>query len=220
MDKVRSFGIPRLFDSVSQAATSDDLWLRPFNDKEVELFERFRLILEHWSKAFNLTAIHNPEDFWETHICDSLAVLPLLRGNERILDVGTGGGFPGLPLKMLLPELEIDLLDGRGKKIEFVKEIIRSFNLQGARGLHSRLENFENDKKYDLIVSRATFPESDWILSIEHLIDADGGALLWRREGALKKEKNAFGISSCCYKLPHRGYRFIEVWSKVGIDNG
>lgn len=115
--------------------------------------------LLRWNQSINLTAITDREEALIKHLVDSLTLLPYLRGDETLLDMGSGGGLPGLPLKMVLPGLNLTSVDAVAKKISFQKHIIRTFVLSGAVARHGRLEELGQDASlaghFDLVVARA-----------------------------------------------------------------
>lgn len=120
---------------------------------------RFLDELLRWNRHRNLTAIVDPVEAVEKHLIDSLTVLPLLAGNERLLDIGSGGGFPALPLKIVRPSLAVVSIDAVAKKIAFQRHIARALDLQGFEALHLRAEALSERAGYkdgfDVIVSRA-----------------------------------------------------------------
>lgn len=115
--------------------------------------------LLRWNQSINLTAITDREEALIKHLVDALTILPLLRGDETLLDMGSGGGLPGLPLKIVMPGLALTSVDAVAKKISFQKHIIRSFALSGAVARHGRLEELGRDAtlsgQFDLVVARA-----------------------------------------------------------------
>lgn len=115
--------------------------------------------LLRWNQSINLTAITDRQEALVKHLVDSLTLLPYLRGDETLLDMGSGGGLPGLPLKMVLPGLNLTSVDAVAKKISFQKHIIRTFALRGAVARHGRLEELGKEASlsghFDLVVARA-----------------------------------------------------------------
>ena len=117
-----------------------------------------RCLLE-WNRTTNLTAITKPEDVAVKHFLDAIAPLGHLPARGRLLDIGTGGGFPGLPLKVMLPQLVVTLIDGVRKKVNFVRHVIRQLELECIQALHARAEELGRDKAYmggyQIVVCRA-----------------------------------------------------------------
>ncbi|MGI9317518.1 MAG: 16S rRNA (guanine(527)-N(7))-methyltransferase RsmG [bacterium] len=118
-----------------------------------QLFKHISL-LARWNQRLNLTAISDPAEMVVQHILDCLAVSPLVRGN-RILDIGSGGGFPGIPLAVLYPRREFVLLDSRGKRVEFLRHLIGKIGLTNTAVVKFRVEDYQPKEKFDTLVTRA-----------------------------------------------------------------
>jgi 16S rRNA (guanine527-N7)-methyltransferase len=110
--------------------------------------------LERWSRTYNLTAIKQREDMVTHHLLDSLAIHSDLCGTT-IADVGTGAGFPGLPLAVVNPQRRFTLIDSAGKKIRFVSHAAHALGLTNVEGLHARVEALHPEKPFDTVVTRA-----------------------------------------------------------------
>ena len=113
--------------------------------------------LARWNRTFNLTAIKNPEEMLTHHLLDSLAIHADLAG-ERIADVGTGAGFPGLPLALVQPARRFTLIDSNGKKIRFVSHAARTLGLANVEPLQARAEELAPDAPFDTVLARACAP--------------------------------------------------------------
>ena len=138
-------------------------------DKLAKLLEE----LARWGQRMNLTAIRNLPDMVSGHILDSLSVRPYLRG-QTVLDVGTGAGFPGLPLAIVDPEREFELLDSNGKKIGFVRHIIGELGLGNVSAVKSRAEDYAPGKRFDTVIARALTAIPRFIELSGHLMREDG----------------------------------------------
>lgn len=127
------------------------------NEQQVQQIQQYMSILLKWNEAVNLTAIRDPLEILYRHFCESMfaaSVVPL--DNGRLADVGSGGGFPGLPLKILRPELEVFLVESNVKKATFLAEVVRDLGLTGARVLVSRYEELDEElTPLDVVCSRA-----------------------------------------------------------------
>jgi 16S rRNA (guanine527-N7)-methyltransferase len=139
-------------------------------------------LLVRWSKAFNLTAVRDPLRMVPYHVLDSLAVAPFLRG-ERLLDVGTGAGFPGLPLAICNPQRHFVLLDSNGKKVRFVRQAVMELGLANVEVEQARIEAYQSTLKFDTIMCRA-FASLPTILGLTEPLLGRPGYLL-----ALKSRK-------------------------------
>lgn len=129
--------------------------------------------LTRWNARINLTAIRDMEDMVSGHILDSLAVRPLLSG-RLVLDVGTGAGFPGLPLAIAEPGMEFVLLDSNGRKISFVRHVIGELGLANACAVQARVEDYAPGEGFDTVIVRA-LASTQRILEIAgHLLTKDG----------------------------------------------
>ncbi len=115
---------------------------------------RLIVLLNKWNRAYNLTAIHDPMEMVDRHLIDSLSILPYLKG-KHILDMGTGPGLPGIPLALALPEMHFVLLDSNAKKIRFVRQAVMELGLQNVHPVHTRIENFRPQQRFDTLISRA-----------------------------------------------------------------
>lgn len=135
-------------------------------DDQVKQFEIYYEMLVEKNKVMNLTAITEKDEVIEKHFVDSIAIIPYLRemgildnNNLNIIDLGTGAGFPGIPLKIMLPELQFTLLDSLNKRILFLNDVIHELGLNNIKTIHGRAEDYAVDKlyreKYDICVSRA-----------------------------------------------------------------
>ncbi len=151
------------------------------SNKQVQQIQQYMGMLLNWNEAVNLTAIRDPLEILYRHFCESMfaaSVVPL--DNGRLADVGSGGGFPGLPLKLLRPELEVFLVESNVKKATFLAEVIRDLGLTDARVLVSRYEELAEElTPLDFVCSRAVGEFAtflDWAASPR--VDAKQ-ALLW-----------------------------------------
>jgi 16S rRNA (guanine527-N7)-methyltransferase len=136
-------------------------------------------LLEHWNRAYNLTAVRDPVEMVTRHLLDSLSVLPWVRG-QRLLDAGSGAGLPGVPVAIARPDLDVTLLDSSGKKVRFLNHVRRELGLQNVHPVQSRLEEYEPPDGFDAIVSRAFAGLASYAAAARHLA---GTALLLAMKG-------------------------------------
>lgn len=132
--------------------------------------------LDDWNQRMNLTAIRERGAQITKHLLDSLSVQPFLHG-ERILDVGTGAGFPGLPLAIVNPSRQFMLLDSTAKKLKFIEHIAALLELPNVETVHTRAESFRPAQRFDIVVSRAVGPVEQFVKWAGHLC-VGGGRLL------------------------------------------
>lgn len=132
--------------------------------------------LQRWNARINLTAMRDVEAMVTGHVLDSLSVRGLLAGH-RIVDVGTGAGFPGLPLAIAEPKLDMTLVDSNGKKISFVRHMIGELGLVNATAVQARIERYAPETRFDTVIARAFAPLPRLLALTGHLLD-DTGMLL------------------------------------------
>jgi 16S rRNA (guanine527-N7)-methyltransferase len=143
---------------------------------QVEQLLRVLDELDLWNQRINLTAIRERSQQITKHLLDSLSLHPWLRG-ERIIDVGTGAGFPGLPLALVNPERRFTLLDATAKKLKFIDHVTALLALRNVETVHSRAESYRPPMRFETVVSRAVGPVTQFVQYAGHLC-AGGGRLL------------------------------------------
>jgi 16S rRNA (guanine527-N7)-methyltransferase len=146
------------------------------DDDLVHALARLIQLLDKWNRAFNLTAIRDPEEMVTLHVLDSICVQPFLQG-VSILDVGTGAGLPGLPLAMVDPQRQFTLLDSGGKKIRFVQHAIGELALKNVLVEQVRVENYQPADSFDTVLCRAFSTIGQFVRSCGRLV-ASGGRLV------------------------------------------
>lgn len=142
--------------------------------------------LERWGRRINLTAIRDRRASVSGHVLDSLAVRPYLHG-RRVVDIGTGAGFPGLPLAIVEPAREFLLLDSNGKKVGFVQHIIGRLGLKNATALKARAEDYAPGERFDTVIARALASIARLTELGGHLVGEDG--VLLALKGKLPAEE-------------------------------
>jgi 16S rRNA (guanine527-N7)-methyltransferase len=137
---------------------------------------QFLDLIAKWNKAYNLTAVRNIDDMLSLHLLDSLAVLPYVKA-ERIADIGTGAGLPGIPLAIARPDCQFVLVDSNAKKTRFVTQVVLELQLKNVEIVHSRVELFKPTQLFNTVIARAFAEMTEIIRLTEHLL-TDGSVLL------------------------------------------
>lgn len=158
-------------------------------ERQAERLIRLLDELDDWNQRMNLTAIRERPAQITKHLLDSLSVQPFLRG-ERILDVGTGAGFPGLPLAIVNPSRQFTLLDSTAKKLRFVAHVAALLDLPNVQTVHARAENFRPAQRFDMVLSRAVGSVEQFVKWAGHLCVGGGRLLAMKgRDPAAELEK-------------------------------
>lgn len=143
-------------------------------------------LLERWNKTYNLTAIRDPREMLVKHLLDSLAMHAFV-DDQRLADLGTGPGLPGIPLAIAKPQLRVSLVESNGKKARFLREAVRQLGLGNARVLESRAEAVDEPGQYDLITARALDRLAGIVRVGAHLL-RPGGLMLAMKAARVDEE--------------------------------
>lgn len=138
-------------------------------------------LLSKWNQAYNLTSVRDPKEMVIRHILDSLSIAAYLQG-DFILDVGSGAGFPGIPLALFYPKKEFVLLDSNGKKSRFLIQAVQTLKLPNVRVEQERVEAFTSQKHFTTIVTRAFSTLAKFVVLSQHLCASDGCYLAMKGE--------------------------------------
>ena len=199
------------------------------NDRQGEQFQRYWELLVEWNEKMNLTAITQPEEVVEKHFLDSMTLLSWgkLRQGARVIDVGTGAGFPGIPLKIMRPDLDLTLLDGTQKRLNFLGEVCRQLHISSTR-VHKRAEEAGLDKtmreRFDLAVARAVAPMNILAEYCMPLIKMKGHFIAMKGPGGseeLREADHALEVLGSgepevlTFTLPQAGERQLIVCQKL-----
>ncbi len=143
------------------------------SEAQLEALLYYQAMLLKWNRVYNLTAITEPRQMITHHLLDSLAVLPYLQG-DRLIDVGCGGGLPGIVLAIMLPDKQFVLLDSNRKKTRFVQQAVIELTLKNVKVQHSRVEQYQPEPPFDMVLSRAFASLADMLHWCAHLKAKDG----------------------------------------------
>lgn len=163
------------------------------SEEQIEKFKRLRSLYLEWNSQINVISRKDTHNFVERHVLHSLAIAKVIKFKDgsKILDIGTGGGFPGIPLAILFPECDFLLVDSIGKKIKVVNEVASELNLSNVKGIHERAEKVKG--QFDFIVSRAVTAMPKFLnwtkgkISKEHNNEMKNG-ILYLKGGDLTEE--------------------------------
>jgi 16S rRNA (guanine527-N7)-methyltransferase len=134
----------------------------------------FAELLEKWNRVYNLTSIRGADQIVSGHLLDCLAIVPHVDGAARALDVGSGAGFPGIPLAIACPRMQVTLLDSNQKKVAFLRQAVSELQLDNATVVEDRVEAWQPQEKFDLIVCRALTDTGEFVRWSRHLLATDG----------------------------------------------
>ncbi|MFZ7126799.1 MAG: 16S rRNA (guanine(527)-N(7))-methyltransferase RsmG [Desulfobacterales bacterium] len=191
----------------------------PLDPRHIEMLTIFVEELLLWNRRFNLTRICDPKDIAIKHILDSLTPVPYLKPSGHVVDLGSGGGFPGIPLKVVRPDLRIDLVDASRKKVHFLKHVIRVLGLKGIQAHQKRAEELGRlggyRGQYHAVVSRAFSDLDDLLDRAAPLLQGHGLLIAMKgREceselsevrGRIESEGLPFALDSRVFHLPESG---------------
>jgi 16S rRNA (guanine527-N7)-methyltransferase len=166
--------------------------------EQIQLFLTYLDILKLWKRKVNLTSIKDDKEIVIRHFLDSLTIHGFVKGESSLLDIGSGAGFPGIPLKIVHPSIEITLLDSIQKKIYFLKDVIRRLRLEGITAVWAKAESGDNGIRrdyYDFVISRAV-GTVDKLVEISRPYLADHGRIiLMRGKSGLEEWSNSTVVS-------------------------
>lgn len=170
-------------------------------DKQIEQFEFFKNELISWNNKINLTRITEEKDIYTKHFFDSLVPCKYINENDKIIDIGTGAGFPGIPIKIYFPNIKITLLDSVNKKILYLEDIIKKHNFNNINVIHGRAEDVANNKEYrecyDVAISRAVANMSTLVEYLLPFVKVNGKVICMKGPNIideLEKSKKAINI--------------------------
>ncbi len=177
-------------------------------DAPVAALVDYLALLHRWNRAFNLSAVRDPEAMVTRHVLDSLSTLSYLEG-AQLLDVGSGPGLPGIPLALCRPELQVTLLDSNGKKVRFLRQAVAEMPLPNVQVVGARVEQWHPEQRFATIIARAYARLDEFVADTAHLL-APGGQLL--------AMKGRFDAASETGQLPPGWSYTVEPLRVPGLD--
>lgn len=166
-----------------------------FSVEQLEQFFDYMNLLIEWNEKMNLTAITDPEEIILKHFIDSITILKEIKDNSKVVDVGTGAGFPGVPLSIMNPTLKITLVDSLNKRLIFLQEVVNRLKLKNIEIVHARAEEFGQNKKYresfDIATSRAVANLSTLSEYLIPLVKVGGKAISMKASEAQEEINDA-----------------------------
>lgn len=184
------------------------------NPERAAAFNRYAEMLRERNEKINLTAITEPEEVKVKHFLDSCSAAELLPGGASVLDIGSGAGFPGLPLKIVRPDLTVTLLDSVNKKVAFVSDVVAELKLSGVTAVHARIEDFPHKGEYDAAVSRAVAELSTLAEYALPFVKIGGAFIAYKSE---KAESEAEAAASAITLLGGRIREIREAFVATGL---
>ncbi len=172
---MRELPFERIGVTQQLADTLNTMGMTVTDGQQSRLLDLIALLLR-WNRAFNLTAVRDPVRMVSHHLLDSLVLEPFVEG-ENLLDVGTGAGFPGLPLAIVQPKRHFVLLDCNGKKVRFVRQAVMELGLRNVQVVQARIESYQCEEKFDTITARAFASLSDMLGMVRPLLSPTGKLL-------------------------------------------
>ena len=162
--------------------------------EQISKFEKYLELLLEWNEKFNLTAITDKDEIEEKHFLDSLKLVEYFDiENKTLLDIGSGAGFPGIPLAIAKPTAKVTLLEANGKKVSFLHEVVKQLNLTNVEVIQGRAEELKNRECFDVVTARAV-KELNILLEISFsLVKVGGGFIAYKGPSAKEEIENAKG---------------------------
>jgi 16S rRNA (guanine527-N7)-methyltransferase len=176
------------------------------SSKQIEQFSKLQELYVHWNEQINVISRKDTENFYERHVLHSLGIAKVIQFKKgtKIMDVGTGGGFPGIPLAILFPDCDFLLVDSIGKKIKVVNEVAHELGLKNVMGIHERAEKV--DGTFDFVVSRAVTQMPEFITWVKNKVSKTSknsipNGILYLKGGDLSEELKTVKQWNKEYKL-------------------
>ena len=168
------------------------------NKEQISKFETYLDLLLEWNEKFNLTAITDKDEIEEKHFIDSIELVKYFDvKNKTLLDVGSGAGFPGIPLAIVEPSLKVTLLESNGKRVSFLKEAVKVLDLKNVDIIQGRVEELGTREKYDFVTARAVKELNILLELCFYLVKVGGSFIAYKSSGAEEEILNAKHAFKC-----------------------
>lgn len=168
-----------------------------FTANDIDRFQQYYDLLIEYNQKFNLTAITDNEEVQIKHFIDSLSALPYISDHSSVVDIGSGAGFPSIPLAIFRADCQFTLVDSLLKRVGFLNTVISELNLTNVSAIHSRAEDLSKSTRYDVAVARAVAPLNILLEYIAPFIKTNGKALIYKASGY----KDELGSSANAIKI-------------------
>ena len=185
------------------------------NEQQISKFLRYLELLLEWNEKFNLTAITDKDEIEEKHFIDSIELIKFFDvKNKTLLDVGSGAGFPGIPLAIVEPTLKITLLESNGKRVSFLREVVNDLDLKNVDIIQGRSEELGTREKYDIVTARAV-KELNVLLEITfYLVKVGGYFIAYKSSGIDEELLNAKHAFKCLQIDEYKKFEYFLPKSK------
>ena len=185
------------------------------NNEQISKFKKYLDLLLEWNEKFNLTAITEKDEIEEKHFLDSIELAKYFDiKNKTLLDVGSGAGFPGIPLAIVEPSLKITLLESNGKRVTFLREVVKELSLGNVEIIQGRSEELKSREKYDIVTARAV-KELNILLEISfYLVKVGGYFIAYKSSGVDEEILNAKHAFKCLQIEEYKKYEYLLPKSK------
>lgn len=195
------------------------------SSEQVQQFAQLKDLYQEWNEQINVISRKDIDNFYERHVLHSLAIAKVMtfKDGSDIMDIGTGGGFPGIPLAILFPSCQFVLVDSIGKKVKVATEVAQALGLKNVTGIHERAEKI--DQKFDFIVSRAVTAMPDFIRWTKNKFKPKGindlaNGILYLKGGDLAEEMKTVNKFYKFYNIPDFfSEEFFETKKVVYVRN-
>ena len=202
-------------------------WMPQLTREQIKAFALYQDMLQDWNSRMNLTAITQPEEVASKHFADSVLPAALLPPRAKVIDVGTGAGFPGLPLRILRPDIQLTLLDSLQKRIGFLNALCQALGFADVTLLHARAEDAGRDPalrgRFHIALSRAVAPFPVLLELTVPFLKVGGKSLMYKgpqAQSELQEGENACKVLHCnteqLHYAPPWGERYVIVAAKAG----